>query len=264
MDRGPSEGAVYCTNCGHQLAPDDRFCPECGTPRPAFSPRETNPPAFTSSITTATTLGEFTGAPPMMFGTMAPAPVGVSSPLLEYDVEYPEHLSRLLIFVKWLLLIPHWIALYVMGLLLSIVTLLAWFAILFTGRYPRGMWEFALGIMRWQANVVAYLLLQRDEYPPFGGDNAYPVRFELAYPARLSRLLIFIKWLLVLPSAFVLYLIILVASVAVLLAWFAILFTGRYPRGLFDFVTGAMRWTHRVNAYLYLLTDAYPPFRMGP
>ena len=102
-----------------------------------------------------------------MAGTMAPAPVGIRSPLPEYDVEYPERLSRLLIFVKWLLIIPHLIALIFVGLALTVVTILAFFAILITGHYPRGMWEFSLGALRWAANVNAYSNLQRDEYPPF-------------------------------------------------------------------------------------------------
>ena len=264
MDRGPSEGAVYCTNCGHQLAPDDRFCPECGTSRPTFSPRETNPPAFTSSITTATTLGEFTGAPPMMFGTMAPAPVGISSPLLEYDVEYPEHLSRLLIFVKWLLIIPHLFVLMFVGLVQYVVTVIAFFAILLAGRYPRGMWDFSVSVLRWASNVNAYTNLQRDEYPPFSGTAPYPVHLALAYPERLSRLLVFVKWLFVIPALIVYTIIAWIAGIVVFLAFFAILFTGRYPRGLFDFITGTMRWGNRISAYFLLLTDAYPPFRMGP
>src|SRR5690349_6186797 len=257
-------GTVFCTNCGQKLAPDDQFCPECGTPRPMFSPRETTPPEFTSSVTTATMLGEFTGAPPMMVGTMAPAPVVTGSPLPEYDVEYPERLSRLLIFVKWLLIIPHLIALMFVGIALMVVTILAFFAILITGRYPRGMWEFSLGVLRWGTRVNAYVSLQRDEYPPFSGTAPYPVHLELAYPERLSRLLIFVKWLFVIPTAIVYGIVSWIAGIVLFLAFFAILFTGRYPRSLFDFTTGAMRWSNRISAYLLLLTDAYPPFRMGP
>jgi hypothetical protein len=201
MDRGPSEGAVYCTNCGHQLAPDDRFCPECGTSRPTFSPRETNPPAFTSSITTATTLGEFTGAPPMMFGTMAPAPVGISSPPLEYDVEYPEHLSRLLIFVKWLLIIPHWIivAFFIGGGwyvrertngwgaaggfgLIGWMTIIAGVALLFTGRYPKGLYNFVMGMNRWVVRAFVYPALMTDQYPPFTLDQGATEPVEEAAP----------------------------------------------------------------------------------
>jgi hypothetical protein len=257
---------IFCTNCGAKLGPDDRFCPECGTARPAGSPstrmEPTPPPEFTSTFSTPATVGSFTGAPP--FAGMALSPViSGEQPLLRYDVAYPDRLSRLLIFVKWLLIIPHWVVLYFFGILVSIVVFLAWFVILLTGRFPRGMWDLSLGYLRWQANVYAYLCLQRDEYPPFSGDADYPVRFELDYPPRLSRLLIFVKWLFILPSVFVFMFVAIVAFVAVFLAWFAILFTGRYPRGLFDFVTGTMRWAHRINVYYYLLTDRYPPFRMG-
>ena len=94
--------------------------------------------------------------------------------------------------------------------------------------------------------------------------EANPVQLDVAYPESLSRLLIFVKWLLVIPSAIVYLFVALIAGFAVFLAFFAILFTGRYPRGLFDFVTGAYRWGYRINAYLWLLTDAYPPFRMSP
>lgn len=262
-----SERPLFCTNCGASLGPDDRFCPECGAARPTGSPstvpEPTPTPEFASTFTTPATIGSFTAAPPFAGMALAPVTHG-GQPLLRHDVAYPERLSRLLIFVKWLLAIPHFIVLYFFGILVYVVTVLAWFAILFTGRYPRGMWEFSLSYFHWQANVWAYLWLQRDEYPPFGTSEAYPVEFELEYPERLSRLLIFVKWLLILPSAFIYIFVAMVALVAVILAWFAILFTGRYPRGLFDFVSGTLRWGHRLSLYTYLLTDCYPPFRMGP
>ena len=91
-----------------------------------------------------------------------------------------------------------------------------------------------------------------------------PVHLDLAYPERLSRLLIFVKWLFVIPSVIVYWIVSWIAGIVLFLAFFAILFTGRYPRSLFDFTTGAMRWSNRIGAYLLLLTDAYPPFRMGP
>jgi hypothetical protein len=186
-----------------------------------------------------------------------------SQPLLEYDVAYPESLSRLLIFVKWwLLIIPHLVVLGILGFILEVVTFIAWFAILFTGRYPRGMWDFALMTLRWQARVNAYVYLQRDEYPPFG-DSDYPVRFELAYPERLSRGLIFVKWLLIIPHLIVLYILALAMSFVWFIAWWAILITGKYPRGMFDFVTGVSRWGYRVSTYFLLMTDAYPPFSLG-
>lgn len=190
-------------------------------------------------------------------GAAYATPAGV----LEFDVAYPEHLSRLLIFVKWLLVIPHLVVLYFLGIAVAVVTFIAWFAILFTGRYPRGMWDFALMVQRWQMRVNIYLYLMRDEYPPFG-DEPYPMRFEIAYPERLSRGLIFIKWLLIIPHIICLAVLGFCAAIVSFIAWFAILITGRYPQGLFDFVVGMLRWSARVNLYSSLMTDVYPPFSL--
>jgi hypothetical protein len=181
--------------------------------------------------------------------------------MLQYEVAYPEHLSRLMIFIKWLLVIPHLVVLALLGIGVYIVTLIAWFAILITGKYPRGMWNFTMMTMRWGARVTAYMYLQRDEYPPFG-DADYPVYYQMEYPERLSRGLIFIKWLLIIPHFIVLYILNLLLEVVIVISWFAILFTGKYPRGMFDFTTGVTRWAHRVSVYVLLLTDAYPPFSM--
>lgn len=181
---------------------------------------------------------------------------------LQFDVAYPEHMSRGLIFIKWLLIIPHLIVLTLLGVGLAVVTIFAWFAILITGAYPRGMWNFSMSVLRWSARVTAYSSLQRDEYPPFGEDD-YPVLFQLAYSERLSRGLIFIKWLLVIPHLIILYVLNAIVSVILLIAWIAILFTGKFPRSLFDFVTGVTRWSLRVAVYSLLLTDVYPPFSMG-
>ena len=195
--------------------------------------------------------------------TMAPASSG-SSPV-HFDVEYPEHLSRLLIFVKFLLAIPHIIVLYALSLAAGIVTFIAFFAILFTKKYPESLFNFNLGIQRWGHNVGAYVWFLRDEYPPFSFDaGSYPLTYDIVYPAELSRWLIFVKWLLVLPNTIVYLFVLIVAYFATMVAWFAILFTGRYPRGMFNFVVGALRWGARANAYSNLMTDAYPPFSMKP
>ncbi len=185
-----------------------------------------------------------------------------SHPRLEFDVEYPEHLSRWMVLVKWLLAFPHYIALMFLGIGMAIVTFIAWFAILITGRYPKGMWRFSLGTLRWQARVNSYLYFMRDEYPPFNFDDPYPARLELAYPTSLSRLLIFIKWLLIIPHTIVLYFLQIAAGVVWFIAFFAILITGRYPEGLFRFLVGYLRWSNRVSAYSLLLTDDYPPFTL--
>lgn len=181
-----------------------------------------------------------------------------------FEVDYPERLSRWLIFVKWLLAIPHFIVLYFLQLVAGVVTFLAFFAILFTGNFPRGLFDFNVNVYRWQANLSAYVGLMRDEYPPFSGEpGRYPVTFDVAYPERLSRLLIFVKWLLVLPNLLVLVLLALVAAVLYLIVFFAILFTGTFPRGMFDFIVGVNRWSYRANAYSsWLMTDRYPPFSL--
>lgn len=184
---------------------------------------------------------------------------------LVFDVEYPERLSRWLIFVKGLLAIPHLIILYALIAVAEVITAIAWFAILFTGRYPKGMFDFVVGIFRWQHNVTAYAVLLRDEYPPFSlSAGQYPVTYDVEYPERLSRLLIFFKWLLVLPNVIVLMLVGIAWYVTLIIAWFAILFTGRYPEGLFRFAVGTIRWSARVNAYILLLRDEYPPFSLAP
>jgi hypothetical protein len=191
---------------------------------------------------------------------MGPPPSGYP---LRYDVQYPEELSRWLIFVKWLLAIPHFIILYVLSAVTSIVTFIAWFAILFTKRYPKGLFDVVVNIYRWNANVGAYVGLLRDDYPPFSWEaGQYPVTYEVDYPQELSRWLIFVKWLLVLPHYIVLLFLYVGALVAWIIAFFAILFTRRFPRGIFDYLVGVTRWSYRVTAYTNLLRDDYPPFSL--
>ena len=182
---------------------------------------------------------------------------------LRFDVEYQEEHSRLLIFIKWLLAIPHFIILYLLGLIAYIITIIAFFVILFTAKYPRGMFDFMVNYQRWNANVIAYLLLLRDDYPPFSWETGqYPVQYEVDYPEQMNRWLPLIKWLLIIPNAIVMLIVLIVAYLLVIIAWLVILFTGKLPRGMFDFIVGAMRWNLRVNVYIYLMRDEYPPFSM--
>lgn len=196
-----------------------------------------------------------------------------------------EPLSRWLWLVKWLLLVPHLIVLVVLWIAFAVVTLVAFFAILFTERYPRSLFEFNVGVLRWTWRVTyyGYSALGTDRYPPFsmGPEPDYPATLTVAYPERLSRGLVLIKWwLLAIPHYAVLAVIggglvigfgdptwvgntfggllgLLVVFVAV-----ALLFLGRYPRGLYDLVLGLNRWVYRVIVYVALLRDDYPPFRL--
>jgi hypothetical protein len=199
----------------------------------------------------------------------APPPPAAPPPAADYPVrfgvDYPERLSRWKIFVKWILAIPQFIIVYLLQTVAGVLVLIAFFAILFTKKWPRGLFDFTVQIERWTANTFAYAItLFRDEYPPFSGEaGQYPLTLEIDYDDNLSRWMIFVKWLLAIPHLIVLALLEIAATVVVIISFFAILFTGRYPRGLFDFVVGTARWYWRVNAYAFLLmTDRYPPFSL--
>ncbi|MFI8823873.1 DUF4389 domain-containing protein [Streptomyces sp. NPDC053431] len=186
-------------------------------------------------------------------------------------------LSRWLWLVKWILVIPHWIVLVFLWLAFLVVTVIAFFAILFTERYPRGLFDFNLGVLRWSWRVsyYAYGALGTDRYPPFslGAEPDYPARLDIAYPERLSRSLVLVKWwLLAIPH----YLVVAfftggmragwwtggLITLLTLIAGFALAFGERYPRDLFALIVGLNRWVLRVAAYASLMTDAYPPFRL--
>ena len=202
--------------------------------------------------------------PPPPAPPPSPAPAPSAYPAI-FDVEYPEHLSRWKIFVKWLLAIPQFIIISLLGAINSVIIFIGFFAVLFTKKWPRGLFDFSLQIQRWTFNTYAYAVgLLRDEYPPFSGESgAYPLTFEVEYREDLSRWQIFVKWLLALPHFFILLFLGIAAYFAVVIAFFAILFTGRYPRSLFDFVVGTARWAVRVQAYaLWFMTDRYPPFSL--
>lgn len=181
--------------------------------------------------------------------------------LLQFDVAYPGRLRRWLIFFRGLFIIPHSIILYFLLLALSVVTFVAWWAILFTGRYPEGMWSFSMSVMRWAARVQVYTMNLRDEYPPLG-EGAYPIRFDQARPARQSRWLLFARPFMLIPHYICLMVIGVASSVVALVACVSVLILGRMPRGMFTFITGSQRWIFRVYLFQMLLTDAYPPFSM--
>jgi hypothetical protein len=211
-----------------------------------------------------------------------------SSPYpLRIEGELDDRLSRWLWLVKWILAIPHVVVLLLLWAAFILLSVVAFFAILFTGRYPRGIFDFNVGVMRWSWRVGfwSYSALGTDRYPPFTlaevpGD---PARLEIDHPQALSRGLVLVKWwLLALPH----YLVVAVFAggawagwnllsngdtwtsgggligLLTLIAGVVLLFTGRYPRNIFDFVLGMNRWVYRVIAYAALMTDAYPPFRM--
>ncbi len=181
-----------------------------------------------------------------------------------FDVEYPERVSRLTTFFRLFMAIPQFIVIYLLLLAMGLITMLAWFAILFTGRYPRSFFEFSSGVMRWQANVFAYVALLRDEYPPFSLEpGEYPVTLDIPLAERQSRFRLFIRVFAIWPNQIALQFVMYGWFFTTFLSWWMILFTGRYPRGLFRFSVGVLRWQQRQFSYLYLLRDEYPPYSVN-
>lgn len=152
------------------------------------------------------------------------------------------------------------------GGLLSVVAfvmaVISWFAIVFTGKQPKGLWDFNLFYLKWRARAISYMALLRDEYPPFG-NGEYPAELDVGeFQETRDRLSVGLRLLYVIPHAIVLFFIGIAWVVTVIIAWFAILFTGAYPEGLYKFGVGYLRWSLRVEAYLLLMQDAYPPFSL--
>jgi hypothetical protein len=142
------------------------------------------------------------------------------------------------------------------------IALFSWFAILFTARHPEGLWNLAAWYLRWRVRAVAYMTLLRDEYPPFG-EGAYPVGLGLEMPdAPRDRLTVFFRFFLALPHVIVLWCLSLLWALTTAIAWLMILGTGRYPEALYGFAIGVLSWSVRVEAYVLLLRDEYPPFSL--
>ena len=143
------------------------------------------------------------------------------------------------------------------------VTVIVWFAIVFGGRHPRGLWKLAAYYLRWRVRAMAYLMLLRDEYPPFG-DGDYPVYLRLTEaPQSRDRVRVALRPLLAVPHFLVLWLLGFAWAVSTAVAWISILVTGTYPSKLYEFGVGVLRWGVRVEAYVLLLRDEYPPFSLG-
>lgn len=206
------------------------------------------------------------------------------------DAHLDQHVSRWLWLVKWLLAIPHYIVLAFLWTAFSVTTFMAFFAILVTGRYPRVLFDFNVGVLRWHWRVTfySYGVLGTDRYPPFSLHDVadYPAHLEVEHPERMSRGLVLVKWwLLAIPHYLVVSVLVggayvaqgnddnptgiaLLAtdlgliSVLVLIAAVALLFRGTYLVRLFDLLVGLNRWILRVTAYVTLMTDRYPPFAL--
>ena len=201
-------------------------------------------------------------------------------------VEYPERLSRLTTFFRLILLIPQVFVFAFVSIAAYVVMFLSWWAILFTGRYPESFLNFITWWLRWYARLDGYSNLLTDKYPIFSGreDADYPIVFGVEPPGKLSRLTTFFRFPIIpmpqwtmreglgiqwswspgmpmaIPHYVVLFFISIAAVIILFFSWWAIIFTGRYPRAFFDFIAWWFRWSMRVISYAYLVTDKYPPF----
>lgn len=220
-------------------------------------------------------------------GAAAPSPGMTVYPVM-VEGRIDEPLSRWMWLIKWFLAIPHFIILAFLWAAFVFLTLIALFAILFSGRYPKAMFDFNVGVLRWTWRVIFYCssVLATDRYPPFSlaDDPAYPARLDVAYPEQLSRGLALVKWwLLAIPHYIIVGLFTSgliwwttdfgegdrlldfgggLIGVLALVAVVILLFTARYPKPLFDLIMGLNRWVFRVAAYAALMRDEYPPFRL--
>jgi len=247
---------AYCPNCGAPVPPGAAFCPNCGHQLGAA------------------------GAPPEAGGAWVPPPVAPVDPYpLQLEVDYPDRqLSRLSTFFRVFAAIPILIVAALMqpdvfnnssggggyaAVATGILFLPVLVMLLFRRKYPGWWFDWNLELTRFTTRISAYLLLLDDRYP--STDDHQSVHLDLERPdgAALSRWLPLVKWLLAIPHYIVLFALSIGAFFVVICAWFAILFTGRYPRWAFDYNVGVMRWALRVEAYALLLTtDRYPPFSL--
>lgn len=185
-------------------------------------------------------------------------------------VERPERIANWRPLVHWLLAIPHYVVLYLLNIAASVVGIVSWFAILITGKLPAGMAAFQALYLRYGNRVSAYVFFMREQYPPFAFESTGPdpgdyagVRTDFSPELEgRNRLTTFFRLVLAIPHILVVTVLQIAAGVVWVIALFAVLFTGQWPEGLRRFAVGTLRWSLRVNAYIYLLTDEYPPFNL--
>jgi Domain of unknown function (DUF4389) len=184
---------------------------------------------------------------------------------LRLDIDHQEQYSRFMPLVKWLLVIPHYIVLIVLWIGAFFVIVVSWFAVLITGRYPRGLWNYMVGVARWTTRVTSYHYLMVDPYPPFSleSDPDYPTRFEVDYPEKVERWRPLVAWILAIPYLIIAGILVYLGYVLVFFAFFTILFARSFPKGMFDIVVVALRWQARGNAYALWLITRYPPWIWG-
>lgn len=180
-----------------------------------------------------------------------------------FEADYVEQRSRLTTFFRLLLVIPHLIVASLWGIAAFVVVVIAWFALLFTGRWPAGMYDFTAGFLRYYTRVHAYLFLLVDPYPPFSGadDAGYPVRLHVGPPQdSYDRLKVLLRLFYIIPAYLIVYVMSIVLELAAIASWLVIVVIGRQPKGLQDVLGLCVSYISRAYALFGLLTETYPPF----
>jgi hypothetical protein len=183
-----------------------------------------------------------------------------------FEADYPQGgIARWRAFFQWVVAIPHFIALGFLMIGAFFAIIVAFFATLLTGGYPRGLFDFLAGVLRWSWRVNGFLYLMTEEYPPFslGEEPSYPMRLRIQPPQKIARWRPLVHWLFAIPHYVVLYLMTIGAYFVLFFAWLAVLFTRSYPPALFNYMAGYMRWQARYAVYVLWMTEEYPPFGFG-
>ena len=196
---------------------------------------------------------------------------GSSSYPATFSFDPPDRVANWRPLVNWLLAIPHFVVLYGLQILSRAVGVISWFVVVFTGKLPDGLANVQVMYLRYQLRTYTFAGFMREEYPPFGfdtvaGDPGGDPRVRVDVQPQLAdrnRLTAFFRIILVIPHVIVLAVLVIASFVVTVIAFFAVLFTGRWPVGMRDFVLNVWRWGLRVEAYFLLLTDTYPPFALS-
>lgn len=184
---------------------------------------------------------------------------------LTFIVDQPAKRSRLTTFFRLILAIPWLIVFYVLEIIATIVVILAWFVLLFTGRWPQGMYDFTVGVLRFYARTIGYLVLLSDDFPPFGlGDDGYAIRLVADPPLdQYSRLKVLFRIIYIIPAVILVYVLQIAAELTAIASWVVIVITGKQPDGLQNALRFCLSYIVRAYGLFFLVTETYPPFDDG-
>jgi Domain of unknown function (DUF4389) len=196
------------------------------------------------------------------------APGAIPDSPMRLELDRPLEVARWRPIVNWLLAIPQLVVVYVLGIVLNVLAFISFFTVLFTKRIPTGIFGTMAMVHRYEWRVASFAMFMRNEYPPFEfqttasdpGDD--PAVFSIDEAPELNRWLPLVKWLLAIPHYVVLLFLFIGLAFVKIVAFFAVIFTGKYPEGLRNYVVGVIRWANRVSVYVVFMTDKYPPFSL--